>query len=96
MARRIRKQVYIDKRHEQTLKRLARERGVTEAEIVREALDYAESAPTRSRQVPDPEAARKLLASMRNIGGRASESAPRERWTRESLYDERISRWIKS
>jgi len=91
----IRKQVYIDRRHEQTLKRLARERGVAEAEIIREALDRMESTRSQSRHVPDPEAARQLLDSMRAIGRRARSASP-ERWSRESLYEERIGRRTKS
>jgi hypothetical protein len=39
MAGMVRKQVYIEKRQDEALKRAARRRGVTEAELVREALD---------------------------------------------------------
>jgi len=35
----IRKQFYVEARHDRMLKRRASQRGVTEAEIVREALD---------------------------------------------------------
>ena len=35
----IRKQVYLDERHDRMLKRRATARGITEAEIIREALD---------------------------------------------------------
>jgi pyrroloquinoline quinone (PQQ) biosynthesis protein C len=38
MARMIRKQVSIEPRHERMLKRLARASGVSEAQIVRQAL----------------------------------------------------------
>lgn len=38
MARMVRKQVYIEPRHEQLLKRRAREWGVSEGEIIRRGL----------------------------------------------------------
>ncbi len=60
MATMVRKQVYLEPRQEATLKQLARERGVTEAEIVRRAIDRevdvtstrdGQSSPvTRTRQ----------------------------------------------
>jgi hypothetical protein len=92
----IRKQLYIDQRHEQKLKRLASERGVTEAEIVRDAIDRAESRRLPSRRIPNIETGRKLIQFMRTIGSHHPRSAPRPRWTRESLYEERIGRWTKS
>ena len=39
MSRMVRKQVYIQPRQDALLKRLAREAGVTEAEIIRQAID---------------------------------------------------------
>lgn len=41
----VRKQVYLERAQDQKLKRLASQRGCTEAELVREAID----------QLPDPE-----------------------------------------
>ncbi len=41
----IRKQVYLERTQDQKLKRLASQRGCTEAELVREAVDH----------LPDPE-----------------------------------------
>jgi len=92
----IRKQFYIDKLHEQKLKRLAGERGVTEAEIIREAIDRIEPSPLRTHRVPDPDAARELIESMREMARRPIQSAPGRRWTRDELYEERIGRWTKS
>jgi len=94
MADMIRKEFYIEKRQEQKLERLARERGVTESDIVREAIDRTEGTPSQPPFVPDPEAARKFFAFIREL-----EHGPRRplpRWNRESLYEERIGRWVKS
>jgi len=40
----VRKQVYIHQRQEATLKRLARQRGLSEAEIIRQAIDREAAA----------------------------------------------------
>lgn len=50
MTKMVRKQVYIESRQEGMLKRLARETGATEAEIIRQAIDLqgrAYSLPRR-------------------------------------------------
>lgn len=39
MARMIRKQVYIEPRHEEILKRMSRERRVTESDLIRACID---------------------------------------------------------
>ena len=44
MPTKVRKQVYIEPRHEQTLKRLSRLPGVTEAEIIHRARPCSRSA----------------------------------------------------
>ena len=92
----IRKQVYIERRHERMLKRRARQRGVTEAEIIREALDGVETiAAVRGREV-DEVAGRQALRFMHALAT-SLRKAPRGRtWTRESLYGDRIGRWTKS
>ena len=92
----IRKKVYIEERHERFLKHRARQRGVTEAEILREALDRAEISGNRGGHVPDPAAWRKLLSFMRSLAKRRHKAPAGRTWTRESLYEDRISRWLKS
>jgi hypothetical protein len=96
MARMIRKQVYLDQKHDEMLKRRASERGVTEAEIIREALDASEQrTPDLSRRTVDPEAGRKLLESIHALARRRN--VPRyRRSSRESFYADRIGRWTKS
>jgi hypothetical protein len=92
----IRKQVYLESRHERMLKRQARQRGVTEAEIIREALDGVETVAVVRRRQVDEAAARQALDFMHALGA-SRRRAPRARtWTRESLHGDRISRWTKS
>jgi len=96
MSRMIRKQVYLDPDHAEMLKRRASERGVTEAEIIREALDRSEQGvPDRRHRTVDLEAGRRLLASIRALSRRRD--VPRfRRSSRDSLYEDRIGRWTKS
>ena len=92
----IRKQVYIEERHDRLLKLRARQRGVTEAEIIREALDRADVGGSRAGHLSDPAAGRKAISFMRSLARRHRKAPAGRRWTRESLYDERIGRWQKS
>ena len=92
----IRKQVYIEERHDRLLKRRARQRGVTEAEIIREALDRADVGDSRAGHLSDPAAGRKAISFMRSLARRRRKAPAGRGWTRESLYDERIGRWQQS
>ena len=94
----VRKQVYLDERHDRMLKRRARQHGVTEAEIIRDALDRVEIGTAgRSRtNWPDSAAAEKALAFMRSLAARTSKGQSGRTWTRDSLYEDRTGRWVKS
>ena len=52
MSRMVRKQVYIESRQEILLKRLAQQTGITEAEIIRQAIDlHAKTAILPNRDL---------------------------------------------
>lgn len=75
----IRKQVYVEPRHDRMLKRRASQRGVTEAQIIREALDRVDGGSAGERSV-NADSARLAIAFMRSLArgarpskGRASE-----------------------
>ncbi|MBF4509203.1 MAG: ribbon-helix-helix protein, CopG family [Aeromicrobium sp.] len=83
MGRMVRKQLYIDDKQEAALKRHAKERGVTEAELVREALDVylaqvargeADAAWERIMELSERQAAKGPVPGKRD-------------WTRDELYD---------
>ena len=85
MSARIRKQVYLDPKHDRELKRMARASGTTEASIIREALD---------RLVMDTRLEKERLAAWkaeRAFIDRWMAKGPvpghRRRWRREDLYD---------
>ena len=84
MAEMIRKQVYIEPRQDRRLKMLAKDLGVTEAELIRQGIDRGLSPMPTSR--PDPEAWKEAL---RFIQARRRKGVPKgkRRWTREELYD---------
>jgi len=87
MARLIRKQVYIAARHERALKRLSKERGVPEAELIREGIERVAAAPARrgddkSWWEREQRFIRRRLTLEVPQTGRA--------WTREELYKERL------
>ena len=98
MPRMIRKQVYLADYHDRMLKRRAKGGGVTEAEIIREALDGIATFAGHSGKVvfPDPAAGRKALAFMHALARRRSKGPSGRGWTRDDLYEDRIGRWPRS
>jgi hypothetical protein len=85
MAGMVRKQVYIAPRHERLLKERAREYGVTEAELIRQALDRGLAPETRT--TTDPEAWKAMRRYIERHRRPLSTKARPRRWTRDSLYD---------
>jgi hypothetical protein len=85
MSEMVRKQVYIAPRHERLLKEHAREYRVTEAELIRQALDRGLAPETRATTDPDAwNAMRRYIERHRRP--LKAKAAPR-RWTRDSLHD---------
>lgn len=87
----VRKQLYLDESQDKALKRRARELGVSEAEIVRNALDAVlfGSFPPRGQ--------RHIAAFLTRAGelARAHPIAEDYRFDRQAVYeeDERFTRW---
>ncbi len=89
MARMVRKQVYIGAEQHKRLKKLAKERGVSEAELVRQGLDLA--LAQREQRVLDPQAWEEELAFLRERA-KLPTTGDQRTWTRDELYDDRLSR----
>ena len=90
MPRLVRKQIYIEPRQDAVLKQKARLLGVTEAEVIREALDRQMASvglDVRDRKAWEREKAfvEKRLAKGFVPGTR--------RWKREDAYEERLMRY---
>ena len=98
MAQMIRKQIYIEPRHDRMLKLQALRRGRSEAEIVREALDCIPHAgpAARDRDIYDEEAANQAVAFMKSLASRRTKGVRGRGWTRDQLHIERIGRWAES
>lgn len=97
--RMVRKQVYIRPQQEEQLKRLAEQRAVTEAELIREALDVLLQQSTPAGAVkslpPDEAAWQAILQSIRNLKPDPERTEP-YRWNREELYEERMAKLLKN
>jgi len=94
MSDMVRKQIYIYRRQETLLKRLARLRGVSEAEIIRRAIDQEAQYSQPSYVHNDHCAWEEILQFVeeRKKLGIAGESY---RWNRQEIYEEREVRWIR-
>ena len=92
MSQLVRKQVYIEPHHEAFLKRASAETGLSEAEIIRQAIDLwqehvAERRRAREVWVSERAFIESLIAQGPAPGGRA--------WTRDEVYEERESQYAR-
>jgi hypothetical protein len=90
MTTMVRKQLYIEPRQDKLLKQWAEGSGRTEAEIVREALDHWLASEQRRQEAQAAWEEERAFIEARIAegplpGGRT--------WTREELYEERLSRY---
>lgn len=87
MSEMVRKQFYIHRRQQLLLQRLAAARGVSEAEIVRQAIEHEAASGETVQRAPDRaawEAVVEAVSERQNVGDGAA-----YRWRREDAYDER-------
>ncbi len=92
MAEMVRKQIYIQERHERLLKRISKARGVSEAELIRQAIERETVGGKLPVLAPDQAAWDKILRFAN------SRKAPRPsvrpyRWNRLDAYEERERRF---
>lgn len=84
MARKLRKQVYLDPRQEAALRRQAAETGVSEAEIIRQAIENQTCALRSPAAALD--AWRREQEFIRSLMGQGPVAGQRT-WRREDLHD---------
>ncbi len=89
MSRMIRKQVYIESRQDATLKQQARALGVTEAEVIRRAIDCQMTSVRLGAR--DPKAWEREKAFIAKLMAKGPVSGGRK-WKREDAYEERLMR----
>jgi hypothetical protein len=92
MSEMIRKQFYIDKRHQILLRKLARARGVSEAEIVRQAIEHEAAGSRRQLSAPDRSAWEEIISAA-EARTALDEAASAYRWDRQDAYQERERRY---
>lgn len=92
MTQMIRKQIYIAKKQQALLSRLAKARGVSEAEIIRQAIEHEASGGQAQVTVPDAAALDEITryALARRDLGTTGEPL---RWRRQDAYAERLDRY---
>jgi hypothetical protein len=95
MTQMIRKQIYIQKSQEERLKKVAETRGVSEAEIIRRALDV-ELKRVGFRLAYDDEAMKRLYKAMLDMDKKPPVPRRKRDWTREDLYEERMKRYDRN
>jgi hypothetical protein len=94
MSDMVRKQIYINRRQEAVLKRLARLRGTSEAEIIRRAIDHeVEQAQPFAAQY-DHSAWEDILRFVEERKKTGITGQPYH-WNRQELYEEREGRWLR-
>jgi len=84
MASKVRKQVYIEPRQEAVLKRLGKEHGLTEAELIRRAIDqFTRTLHFPWRDLAAWEAERAYIQNLIRQGPVAGKRT----WRREELHE---------
>jgi len=90
MPRMIRKQIYIESRQDTTLKQQAKVLGITEAEVIRRAIDRQMALVRLNVRDLKAWEREKTFIAKRMAKGRA----PGGRlWKREDAYEERLMRY---
>ncbi len=91
----IRKQIYLARRQNLTLKRLAKQRGISEAEVIRQALER-EAELSVSKVKGSKQALNNIIRYARSLRERPEFLRGESyRFEREELYREREDRWFK-
>jgi len=91
----VRKQIYILKRQDALLKRLAKQRGISEAEVIRQALEREVEAPAPTVR-DSKKALDEIIAYARSLRDRPEFMAGEPyKFNRDEIYEKRESRWNK-
>jgi len=90
MPRMVRKQIYIESRQDNSLKKRAHDLGVTEAEVIRRAIDRQMTSVRLS--IRDLKAWERERAFITNRMAKGHAPGGR-RWKREDAYEGRLIRY---
>jgi hypothetical protein len=92
MSEMVRKQFYIHKRQQILLRQLSQARGVSEAEIVRQAIEREAAGESARPPLPDRAAWDEVVRFVESRLALGSDGEP-YRWSRQDAYEERESRF---
>jgi hypothetical protein len=91
----VRKQIYISRRQQAFLKRISRIRGLSEAEIIRQAIDREAGKILPQPGQSSEQAWQEELIFMHSLRERAERFPEPVQWDREALYEERMNRLLE-
>jgi len=91
MSEMVRKQFYIHKRQHILLRRLSQARGVSEAEIVRQAIEREVTGASLQSSLPDRAAWEEIMDFVAARKALGPDGEPYH-WNRQDAYEERESR----
>ncbi len=89
----VRKQIYIQKRQDEWLKRASKARGISEAEVIRQAIDDQATTSSDQQSPEDRMDWEKAVEFMRSLKSRRSQFSEPYKWNREEIYEERENRY---
>ena len=95
MSEMVRKQFYIHRRHNALLRRLSQARGVSEAEIVRQAIEREATGASTLSTPPDRAAWEQIVGFVEARKALGADGEPYQ-WNREDAYKERENRFPRS
>ncbi len=90
----VRKQFYIRKRQDELLKLLAKARGLSESEIIRQAIEHEAAGDLEQSPRVDRSAWQEMIAFLEQRQKYAGKRRPYQ-WNRDEIYSERESRWFR-
>ena len=93
MSQMVRKQIYIQKSQEERLKKVAEARGMSEAEVIRRALENELRVASAYRPAYDEQAWKSIIAFWEELDRRGPVEPRPRNWTRDELYEERMMRY---
>lgn len=93
MGTKIRKQIYIDLEHEVILKQLSADMGISEAEIIRQAVEqYNSAVKPRRRNIKAWEEEKAFIQQLIEHSSAQDSALKKRTWNREELYDRKVLR----
>lgn len=89
----VRKQIYIPRRQQTLIKRISETRGVSEGEVIRQAIEREINREWPGTTLEASAAWDQLMRFVEERKQAAGTGEPYQ-WNREEIYEERAGRWV--